>query len=108
MSEVHNTTELPSAQSAPAASAPADSPAAPSAAPPAPAPEPVTSAEAPPPAPQAQSNGTAPTEAEPPKAAEPAKKTHKAAIYDNPGTISTKIIDVETPEPGPGEVLVQL
>ncbi|KKY28095.1 putative alcohol dehydrogenase ii [Phaeomoniella chlamydospora] len=32
-------------------------------------------------------------------------KTHKAAVYDNPGTVSIKIEDVETPEPGPGEVL---
>lgn len=35
-------------------------------------------------------------------------KTHKAAVYDNPGTVSIKIEDVETPEPGPGEVLVHL
>jgi propanol-preferring alcohol dehydrogenase len=35
-------------------------------------------------------------------------KTHKAAIYDKPGSISTTIVDVETPEPGPGEVLINL
>lgn len=35
-------------------------------------------------------------------------KEHKAAIFDNPGTISTKITTVDTPEPGPGEVLVRL
>jgi len=35
-------------------------------------------------------------------------KTHKAAVYDKPGTISTKIELVDTPEPGPGEVLVHL
>jgi propanol-preferring alcohol dehydrogenase len=35
-------------------------------------------------------------------------KTHKAAVYDKPGTISTKIEVVDTPEPGPGEVLVNL
>ncbi|KAF2803959.1 GroES-like protein [Mytilinidion resinicola] len=35
-------------------------------------------------------------------------KTHKAAVYDAPGTISTKIEMVETPTPGPGEVLVNL
>jgi propanol-preferring alcohol dehydrogenase len=34
--------------------------------------------------------------------------TYKAAIYDNPGTISTKVVDLETPEPGPGEVLIKL
>jgi propanol-preferring alcohol dehydrogenase len=35
-------------------------------------------------------------------------KTHKAAIYDKPGTVSTKVVDVETPEPGPGEILINL
>lgn len=35
-------------------------------------------------------------------------KTHKAAVYDKPGTLSTKVVDVETPAPGPGEVLVRL
>lgn len=35
-------------------------------------------------------------------------KTHKAAIYDAPGTISTKVVELETPEPGSGQVLVRL
>jgi alcohol dehydrogenase, propanol-preferring len=35
-------------------------------------------------------------------------KTYKAAIYDKPGTISTKVVELETPEPGPGEVLINL
>ena len=35
-------------------------------------------------------------------------KTYKAAVYDQPGSISTKIQDLETPEPGPGEVLIRL
>jgi propanol-preferring alcohol dehydrogenase len=35
-------------------------------------------------------------------------KTYKAAIYDNPGTISTKVVDLDMPEPGPGEVLINL
>jgi len=35
-------------------------------------------------------------------------KTYKAIVYDNPGTISTKIEELTTPEPGPGEVLVRL
>ncbi|KAI9761637.1 MAG: hypothetical protein M4579_000871 [Chaenotheca gracillima] len=35
-------------------------------------------------------------------------KTYKALVYDQPGTISTKIEDHDTPEPGPGEVLVNL
>lgn len=35
-------------------------------------------------------------------------KKHKAAVYDKPGTISTKIEELDTPEPGPGEVLVRL
>lgn len=35
-------------------------------------------------------------------------KTHKACVYDKVGSCSIAIRDVETPEPGPGEVLVQL
>lgn len=35
-------------------------------------------------------------------------KQHKAAVYDSPGTRSTKIVDHDTPEPGPGEVLIRL
>jgi hypothetical protein len=35
-------------------------------------------------------------------------KVHQAAIYDKPGSISTKVVEVETPEPGPGEVLIRL
>ncbi|OBT77805.1 hypothetical protein VF21_03194 [Pseudogymnoascus sp. 05NY08] len=34
--------------------------------------------------------------------------TYKAAVYDAPGTISTKIETLDTPTPGPGEVLVRL
>lgn len=34
--------------------------------------------------------------------------SHKALIFDNPGTISTKIVEVETPRPGYGEILVKL
>lgn len=33
---------------------------------------------------------------------------HKACVYDKPGSCSIAIRDVETPEPGPGEVLVKL
>lgn len=33
---------------------------------------------------------------------------HKAAVYDNPGSISTKIEEIDTPKPGVGEVLVHL
>ena len=29
-------------------------------------------------------------------------------IYDNPGSISTKIEEIDTPKPGVGEVLVNL
>ena len=32
----------------------------------------------------------------------------KACVYDQPGKISTKIEILETPEPGPGEVLINL
>jgi hypothetical protein len=35
-------------------------------------------------------------------------KSHRAAVYDRPGSISTKIVDLETPEPGVGEVLIKL
>jgi len=35
-------------------------------------------------------------------------KKHKAAVYNSPGSISIKIEEVDTPEPGPGEVLVSL
>ncbi|KAJ5342412.1 hypothetical protein N7541_011536 [Penicillium brevicompactum] len=35
-------------------------------------------------------------------------KTQKAVIYDQPGTVSTKIVDLEVPEPGAGEVLINL
>ncbi|KFY90571.1 hypothetical protein V500_05131 [Pseudogymnoascus sp. VKM F-4518 (FW-2643)] len=35
-------------------------------------------------------------------------KTYKAAIYDKPGSISTKIVELSIPEPGHGEVLVRL
>jgi alcohol dehydrogenase, propanol-preferring len=35
-------------------------------------------------------------------------KKHKACVYDNPGTISTKIVELDTPEPGAGEVLIRL
>ncbi|KAL9079171.1 MAG: hypothetical protein Q9157_001922 [Trypethelium eluteriae] len=35
-------------------------------------------------------------------------KRYKAVVYDNPGTISTKIVEMETPEPGHGEVLVRM
>jgi hypothetical protein len=35
-------------------------------------------------------------------------KTYKACVYDQPGKISTKIVSLDMPEPGPGEVLVKL
>jgi alcohol dehydrogenase, propanol-preferring len=33
---------------------------------------------------------------------------YKAVVFDQPGKISTKIELLDTPEPGPGEVLVNL
>lgn len=33
---------------------------------------------------------------------------YKAAVYDEPGTLSTKVEMLDTPEPGPGEVLIHL
>ncbi|KAL5336072.1 alcohol dehydrogenase 2 [Aspergillus crustosus] len=35
-------------------------------------------------------------------------KKQKAAIYDNPGTISTKVVELDVPEPGANEVLINL
>lgn len=35
-------------------------------------------------------------------------KTYKAVVYDKPGTLSTKVIELETPEPKYGEVLIRL
>lgn len=35
-------------------------------------------------------------------------KKYKAAVYDKPGTISTKIEELDMPEPSAGEVLVNL
>lgn len=33
---------------------------------------------------------------------------YKAAIYDQPGQISTKVVELDVPEPGPGQILVNL
>ena len=35
-------------------------------------------------------------------------KKYKAAVYDKPGSISTKVEELDMPEPGPGEVLIKL
>lgn len=35
-------------------------------------------------------------------------KKYKAVIYDEPGKISTKVVELDTPEPAAGEVLVNL
>ena len=35
-------------------------------------------------------------------------KKQKACIYDKPGTVSTKVVELDVPEPGPGEVLINL
>lgn len=35
-------------------------------------------------------------------------KQYKAAVYDEPGKVSTKIESLDTPEPGPGEVLINI
>jgi propanol-preferring alcohol dehydrogenase len=32
----------------------------------------------------------------------------KAAIYDQPGTISTRVVEIDVPEPGNGEILINL
>lgn len=35
-------------------------------------------------------------------------KKHKAIVYDQPGEVSVQIIEVDTPEPSSGEVLVKV
>jgi hypothetical protein len=35
-------------------------------------------------------------------------KKYKAVVYDEPGKVSTKVVELDTPEPGPGEVLIHL
>ncbi|KAF4120029.1 alcohol dehydrogenase, propanol-preferring [Geosmithia morbida] len=35
-------------------------------------------------------------------------KKHQAMIYDKPGSVSTKMVEVDTPNPGPGEVLIKI
>lgn len=35
-------------------------------------------------------------------------KKQKAAIYDQPGSVSTKIVELDVPEPGVGEVLINM
>ena len=35
-------------------------------------------------------------------------KKYKAVVYDQPGKVSTKVEELETPEPGAGEILVNL
>ena len=35
-------------------------------------------------------------------------KKYKAAVYDSPGKVSTKIEELDTPEPQAGEVLIEL
>jgi alcohol dehydrogenase, propanol-preferring len=32
----------------------------------------------------------------------------KAVIYDQPGEISTKVVEIDVPEPGTGEILINL
>lgn len=35
-------------------------------------------------------------------------KKQKACVYDKPGTVSTKVVELDVPEPGPGQVLINL
>ena len=35
-------------------------------------------------------------------------KKYQAVVYDKPGQISTKLVELDMPEPGPGEVLINL
>ncbi|KFH42540.1 Alcohol dehydrogenase-like protein [Hapsidospora chrysogenum ATCC 11550] len=33
---------------------------------------------------------------------------HRAVVYDKPGELSTKVVEIDTPEPGPGQVLIRI
>lgn len=35
-------------------------------------------------------------------------KKYKAVVYDEPGKVSTKVVELDMPEPGPGQVLINL
>lgn len=35
-------------------------------------------------------------------------KKYKAIVFDKPGSHSTKLVELDMPEPGPGEVLINL
>lgn len=35
-------------------------------------------------------------------------KKYKAVVYDQPGKLSTKVVELDVPEPGHGEVLINL
>jgi propanol-preferring alcohol dehydrogenase len=35
-------------------------------------------------------------------------KTYKAAVYDDPGNVSTKVVEKDLPEPAAGDVLIKL
>lgn len=35
-------------------------------------------------------------------------KTYKAAVYDEPGKVSTKVVEKDLPEPAAGDVLIKL
>lgn len=35
-------------------------------------------------------------------------KKQKAIIYDEPGSVSTKVVELDVPEPSTGEVLINL
>jgi hypothetical protein len=35
-------------------------------------------------------------------------KKQKAVVFDQPGTVSTKVVEIDVPEPGSGEVLINL
>lgn len=41
-------------------------------------------------------------------ATEALPKTYKAAIYDEPGKISAKVVEKDMPEPAAGDVLIRL
>lgn len=38
----------------------------------------------------------------------PSGSRNRAAVYSNPGTMEIELVDLDIPEPGPGEVLVRL
>jgi len=58
--------------------------------------------------PQTHKGTTIAIESRSPSARFATELTNPAIIYSNPGTLATRVIDVETPNPQRGEILIRL